>query len=41
MTTSTTTSKSSCRNRYIDKTIMFTHLAGDSQIKGLMLPDVD
>ncbi len=24
----------------IDKTIMFTHLAGDSQIKGLMLPDV-
>lgn len=24
----------------MDKTIMFTHLAGDSQIKGLMLPDV-
>jgi V/A-type H+-transporting ATPase subunit B len=24
----------------IDKTIMFSHLAGDSQIKGLMLPDV-
>lgn len=24
----------------IDKTILFTHLAGDSQIKGLMLPDV-
>lgn len=24
----------------IDKTIMFTHLAGESQIKGLMLPDV-
>lgn len=24
----------------MDKTIMFTHLAGESQIKGLMLPDV-
>jgi len=24
----------------MDKTIMFTHLAGDPQIKGLMLPDV-
>jgi len=24
----------------IDKTIMFSHLAGESQIKGLMLPDV-
>lgn len=24
----------------IDKTIMFTHLAGEAQIKGLMLPDV-
>jgi V/A-type H+-transporting ATPase subunit B len=24
----------------MDKTIMFSHLAGDSQIKGLMLPDV-
>lgn len=24
----------------MDKTVMFTHLAGDSQIKGLMLPDV-
>jgi len=24
----------------MDKTVMFSHLAGDSQIKGLMLPDV-